>query len=136
MKDVVSFETAKRLKEAGFPPQSLEARQMWYYQFNGDCDTILITDSEDVTGLVAFLMPNAFQGTTNTAKEVDFRGVQDYFAPTATDILRQIPGDQLAYNGETWVVFPPNDDLRDWEHENPAEACAAAWLWHLLNSKC
>lgn len=118
MKNIVSFETAKRLKEAGFP-QHISNNDCWYAA-NGDC--FLQWHGGDIW----------IGGEMPITREVD----APFFAPTATDILRQIPGDQLAYNGETWVVFPPNDDLRDWEHENPAEACAAAWLWHLLNSKC
>ena len=34
MKDIVSFETAKQLKEAGFPQPMPEAGQFWYQEFS------------------------------------------------------------------------------------------------------
>lgn len=133
MKDVVDFETALRLKEAGFPQPSLEVGQFWYME--------------------GFDMPRiAIVGSWTTA---DHRPVYRYidantwdfpdektavFAPTATDILRELPGldFELVYSegNEDFAVHQTldGDIINSWNDENPAELMAKPYL-HLKNKK-
>lgn len=111
MNDVVSFETALRLKEAGFPQPEPHYRQVWY----------------DERG-----------------EDLLFEVSAEYFAPTATNILRQIRQelDAATSNAHYWVNLSPMGTI--WEvvirlsggcaahgftHENPAEAAALAYEW-------
>jgi hypothetical protein len=127
MTDIVSFETAKRLQEAGFPQPVPEFGQMWYCG-NQQLYT-RIRAKPYMDGKRRFYGDNGcmiFERPENMV-----------FAPTATDIL---PPDcylcrEISYktaSGERWVVY-------DWETrrlvcpvgietDNPAEACAEAWL--------
>lgn len=105
MLDIVSFETAKKLKEAGFPQPEYVALGFGY------------TDD----------------GTRFYIEECRFPmgGVNGmYFAPTATDILRQIPGADLKWNGSTFVCKYRGkvDDA------NPAECAAKMWFKIFANA--
>lgn len=124
MNNVVTFETAKRLKEAGFPQPEICLNQGWYDQSGKLYRIIKWSESSQSDDLVLI---------GDWLGDWDIIGQKEQFllfAPTATDIMRHLPGYQLTHNGETFVMFPPNDELRDWEHDNPAEACAEAWLKH------
>lgn len=124
MKDIVTFETAVRLKEAGFPQPAPEAGQFWYgknrevgYIFYHERLALLSGD------IVYFDAPE-----------------KCVFAPTATDILREMPGCILAVENlykETAIVGVYYEVLKTGrllsDHGNPAEAVAEAWL--KLNEK-
>lgn len=107
MLDIVTFETAKKLKEAGFPQPSLEDGQFWY------------SSKEQVI---------CFGHTVDNWCETDYD--VSAFAPTATDILRQIPGANLKWNGSTFVCKYRGkvDDT------NPAECAAKMWLKIFANA--
>jgi hypothetical protein len=103
MIDVVTFETAKRLKNAGFP-QPDEIGLKVYYNILGAENTCLA--GRLIHGQI--------------------------FAPSATDILKEFfapedDGPFLYWSGQNrfWVC---DFDIYTFDHENPAEACAAAWL--------
>ena len=120
MKDVVTFQTAKRLKEAGFP-QHISNNDCWYAA-NGDC--FLQWHGGDIW----------IGGEMPITREVD----APFFAPTATDIIRDFERLQKS----KWIRIGMSRDgyecylyafggIRDsFCHENPAEACAEAWLKH------
>ncbi len=118
MKNIVSFETARALKEAGFPQPGPEWGQFWCNQ-HGETRSLTISMLEKFQSDGYDLMT---------------------FAPTATDILIYLPGKMLVPEKETdsvpaknFGIFYMDDRARDdWEtkhwHTNPAESCAAAWL--------
>lgn len=105
-----TFETSKRLKDAGFPqpePQYRHTRQVWY----------------DTQGIDWF-----------------FGGSAEYFAPTATDILSELPGSfrlgasVFEKDGErhvefvAWNVVENDVEMISAYHPNAAEALARVWL--------
>ena len=135
MKNIVTFETAKRLKEVGFPPPEPGVGQFWH---NPDFGLFLVGRRWYVDGTYR----NIFYIESGKAFE---KGENDFseciFAPTATDILRDI---KLSFHdlrplfGNKWAIHCHYDLEGDSEevalHENPAEAAAAAWL-HLNEKK-
>ena len=106
--NLVTFETAKRLKEAGFPqPDVLNAFQ-WSY-IDGDIQV------------------------PYRATEGEKRSEDEILAPNAIEILREMGYDyamkyhKIMLKWMVWVEYD-NGGWDSWNHENPAEACAAAWL--------
>jgi hypothetical protein len=123
MKDIVTFETAKRLKEAGFPQPEQRIWQVWYNAFGHGC---LIVWAEHSTKRFA-----VFNMAENV--RIDLPSFDLYtFAPTATDILEQeeMSNCSLYRHFSKWCVKNQfhfmEFDL--YENDNPAEAAAAAWL--------
>lgn len=105
----VTFETAKRLAEAGFPQPSPDYGQTWYTH-------------------------DGSPGSVTSLSKWSDNG--EVFAPAATDILRELPGWNLCYDTVIgWHVW--FDDVAEWDyceppffkHENPAEAAAQAWFY-------
>lgn len=79
MKNVVSFETAKALKAAGFPQPEPEVGQFWY----NDEGNFFIVCYRNGIG-VAF----AFSDLESKLVGISFRGYKDlFFAPTSADLL-------------------------------------------------
>ncbi len=107
--DIVSFETAKKLKNAGFPqPEYIQLG----FGYTDDGPRFYIEDCSFPKGGVDGMC----------------------YAPTATDILRVLWFlFDLKFGGNgKWLVCRANS-LSDGpspfhEHDNSAEACAAAWL--------
>lgn len=114
--DIVSFETAKKLKDAGFPQLTNDIHFRAWYVDGELCVSML--------GYMAmtFFIPMSF---------VDKPFVWDQskgndkiiFAPTATDIMRQMPGLPLVYDGPNFGISG------DWySNLNPAELMAERYL--------
>lgn len=110
--DIVSFETAKKLKEAGFPQPEYIALGFGY------------TDDGVRFYIEECHFPN--EGIDGIC-----------FAPTATDILRQMPDYAIAFDdSQRPHGFTCYDAMRRqpqlkqfWTtHENPAEAAAEMYL--------
>lgn len=102
-----SFETSKHLAEAGFPKPAPDYGQIWYTHYGS---------------------PGS---VTNLSKWIDNGEV---FAPTATDILRELPGWHLTYATEIgWHVWLDDETDRFFKHKNPAEAAALAWFYEKEN---
>ncbi len=134
MKNTVSFETAKRLAESGFPQPEIERGQTWFseeseYLFLGKYE-----DCDDLPGSIFFIETTMPEILLEGSSE-DFEGM--VFAPTATDILEEIyeieTGWSLRMISEGWIMERPHSDKGERfhalkMHTNPAEACAAAWL--------
>lgn len=107
---MVSFETAKRLKEAGFPqPKEREVctGNFWY---DVDGDLICYGHTVDEWGEMAYYN-------------------HEHFAPVATDILIELGDYHLEYfEGKFTCIHKSKLVDTEFEHENAAEACALAWL--------
>lgn len=121
MKNTVSFETASRLKAAGFPQPEPEAGQVWREERYAH---IVIGEMEDGFSV-------CFESRTGPWIEVVETLEGLVFAPTATDILAQLPSAaniSKPFNAELWLcVYGENED--NWtESNNPAEAAALAWF--------
>ncbi len=122
MKDIVTFETAVRLKEAGFPQPFPQAGMFGY----NDAGYLFVKTHDGHTSNNRYGSVLLNGGNDNiTLSKNDFKFV--VFAPTATDILRELgPLFDLSYDcAEFWC-----GDKKGW---NPAEAAAEAWL--KLNDK-
>lgn len=111
--DVVSFETAKRLKEAGFPqPTNDLFYKMWYVDGPELCISML--------GYMAmpYLVPLSFVKKP-FLPEYD----KMIFAPTATEIMRSLPDIPLVFDGPNFGISG------DWfSNINPAELMAERYL--------
>jgi len=128
MKDIVTFETAVRLKEAGFPQPQPGAGQWWH---NPDFGLFVV-------GIKWFADNREYRifypGTGKTVLKSEAMFLKCAFAPTATDILRELrDGSNIGIMGKRFLCYSP-----DFEHgidhpgtpinDNPAEAAAEAWL--------
>jgi len=128
MNNIVTFDTAKRLKEVDFPQPDPGDFQFWY-----------VDDGANEWGITVIIKCGGMQ------EAILKRYGSRIFAPTATDILRVIynhfasmPGYSVdirlspTENGFHVDVFEdlPFDTINKvWEfHENAAEAAALAWL--------
>lgn len=127
MSDYVSFETAVKLKKLGFPPPQPKEGQLWesITKFGGWIEGVY-GETVVFTGI-------------DTSKDMheewpvsrwlldDFPYI---FRPTATDILRQLDQSEwcLRWDFDGFVCWDSESFSAHETHENPAEACAAAWL--------
>lgn len=120
----VSFETAKALKEAGFPqPKKYERGQVGYYQLAGEFSD-------------GFVLLSPVESMFSSDDVGEFIA----FAPIATDLIP--PGWVLVNYIDHWVAISAgsliNSIGKNYEepyfaHDNPAEAAATAWLF--MNQK-
>lgn len=116
MNQHVSPDTAIRLRAAGFPQPAPEYGQRWYY----------IEDADNCSVLTVFEGTYFPEGILN----------QYVFAPTAIDILYELPDFAMYFNGLGYGAngFHVFDTLRrkadqyPTHHGNPAEAAALAWF--------
>lgn len=127
--NVVTFETAKKLKEAGFPQPEYKTGQVWYGTAGLTTQIVGTTYGKDSP---EFFNPHTAV-TQTISHHFDFT-----FAPSATDILKELGRTFNLYydsmpnaeNPSLWTCFC--DGLfvcvDPQYHENPAEACAASWL--------
>lgn len=124
MKNVVTPETARKLKEAGFPqPVKVECGEIWY-SANDKAFVIICHSARSAvigwTGLTSSI--------TGTLQLTALQSCT--FAPTATDILSDLGNDY--HIGMLDGVFVSGlhqfgqSDLQF--NYNPAEAAASAWL--------
>lgn len=131
MKNVTKFSTAFALKEAGFPQPEPAFGQIWY--------------DEEGTAMLVFSKTGDFvtdDGTVFCAPDtlpsmVSMPGLFShlYSAPTAADILRELPDYALAYDSESeepyfycFDTLRRNPSQYPTKHTNPAEACAVEYL--------
>jgi len=100
-----TFETAKLLADAGFPKPAPDYGQTWYTHYG-------------------------IPGSVTAPSKWSDNG--EVFAPTATDIMRELPGWNLSYTKVFgWIVYwdaPGLPEPIQFSHENPAEAAAQAWF--------
>ena len=134
MKEVVSFETAKRLEAAGFPQSAPQVGQMWYTRHLGAL-CLIIHANETEPG---WLVVGSVESGRISSFTSDLLVLCLVFAPSATDILNHLRGNyRLSCSNFCWWCDRVEEcpDLADefrivacYNDENPAEACAAAWL--------
>lgn len=118
MIDVVTFETAKRLKDAGFPQPEFAKYGMSTYDLYDNGRRHLYGSMADMKLFEHWI-----------------------FAPSATDILPKLytgvnDGTEwsIVFRGKNWSCVKRQwtergQSVSAWyDAENPAEACAAAWL--------
>lgn len=105
----VEYPTALKLKDR-FPVPIPEFGQVWYYT---DAMTFEVKPV-----LVGSALWNLLDGKDKV------------YSPTASDILKEIPGAYLAYMiGDCWGCFQVGTSkMIGFNSENPAEACAEAYL--------
>lgn len=125
--DIVSFETAKKLKAAGFPEPEFACWQVWY----------------NALGIGTFLGRKVLIGekmhfscySLGSGRVMDMivgHGDGTTFAPTVDDILLELPAYDIGYytaleGKPTFVVFDDNMERVSGSH-CPAEAAALAWI--------
>lgn len=115
----VTYETAVRLKEAGFPQPAPEAGQFWYCPYGG-----------------LYFLQDIEQGFCRTRKVGTNHGWMTnlsfwVFAPTATDILKALGFPFYLIYDETaaqWFLNNPDSEVEIWKAGSPAEAAAQAFL--------
>lgn len=136
MKDYATYETAVRLKEAGFPQPAPEAGQVWYLPIGVGRYGIFCCYGVDVSEkmplyLFATSIKKDIFYIRQTAK---WRYQMDscFFAPTAMDILKVIGGDyglfSTPHGFEIWRVAYGFREEFIVKNKNPAEAAAQAFL--------
>ncbi len=123
MKNIVRFETAKRLKEAGFPQPEPERGQVWYTEYRKTY--IILSGDKTIHGHIESW------GVMEVINILRIYGRA--FAPTATDILLQMPDGYglFKFSGNLFVCTDSQVLKVDNPYvisDNPAEAAAAAWL--------
>lgn len=130
MKDIISFETAKALKEAGFPQPEFETGQFWY----NDLGALTFVGRNEVNerfGKDYFYCTSVETGRTDFFQPVAHSA---FFAPTATDILRELrDGSIIGVMNKRFICHSsdflfPVDSEKTPIHDNPAEAAAQAFL--------
>lgn len=122
MKNIVSFETAKKLEIAGFERPMPKIGQFWYIA-NGELR--LVAGSRDGE----FIVNGSFDGRwRELVFDVTFENW--IYAPTATDLLEQLP-DCKMWNYKGFWYFENQKSLfitNVFVNENAAEAVAEAFL--------
>jgi hypothetical protein len=118
MKNIVSFETAKKLEAAGIERPTPEIGQFWHD--DNQC-TLLISSISRGYAFAKY--------THDQALPIVMIGFEDFnelvYAPTATDILEQLPDCKMWHHGGFWFVEKLD---REFANENAAEAVAEAYL--------
>lgn len=132
MKNHVNYETAVRLKEAGFPQPEPESGQFWYLPTGANRYGIFCCYGVDVSEkmplyLFATSIKKDIFYIRQTAKWQDQMD-NCFFAPTAADILRELPVGFCIVNFGKFgfgAEFEKHEYIRD---QNPPEAAAQAFL--------
>ncbi len=124
-----TFETSKRLKEAGFPQPEPHYRQVWHTSDGVDCFTL------------GRKTPQGRFWADDKILKPDFHTSPDVvFAPTESDILPELPttfrlgASVFEKDGErhvefvAWNVVEGDVEMISAYHPNAAEALARVWL--------
>ena len=136
--NIVTFETARKLKEVGFPQPEPAFGQFWYI---GKSQPVFITGADK--SLIYYAWGEWREGVIPDASSVrngpEFYGADPIFAPNVTDLL---PPDcflarEISYktaSGERWVIYDRETmqvlNLDNPDSDNAAEVAASAWLTH------
>lgn len=123
--DIVSFETAKRLKEAGFPQPQPAFGQAWY----ADAVTVFIVVEVFIHPLAHYAWIIERGGEVDTVDHNVFENMT--FAPTAPDILLEL-SDGIALHRVNDNMFYCGKELLPGFTpclKNAAEAAAHYWLF-------
>lgn len=109
--DIVSFETSKRLKAAGFPQPKKAPGQFWHNEHGKLC---VIREGQGMLTAVWLSVP--------MEASISIIAIELFFVPTATDIMRHLPdGPPLQFqNGHFRLAW--------WKHKKSAEVAAAEYF--------
>lgn len=108
--DIVSFETAKRLRDAGFPqPETVELGQFWY-----SAGELWLIQAPFRTGIHPFKWFASYPA----------------YAPELTEMLKELPTHNLVFRHDKkeWACVPTTDTATISNATSASEAVAAAWL--------
>lgn len=123
--DIVSFETAQKLNEAGFPQPEPESGQFWH-KYNKETVVILDVYSNYEGRQIEFV---SLFGT-EIYRQKDMKAFR--FAPSSSDILRELNDYCLFKDTNTcggFVCYELGKMPYGYHcHENPADAAASTWL--------
>lgn len=125
MKNVVTFETACRLKEAGFPQPEFSIGQFWY-NLAGAITVIGPATYEYKVGESRSYIHVLFSLLSGRSESMIPQKDDAFFAPTVTDIMECLPGYGLRYRDGSWWV---SDGYVVFADENAAKAAALIWLY-------
>ncbi len=123
MKHIVSFETAKALKAAGYPQPEFETGQIWYHS-NGLIIIVGRVEGIFIDSRYVFCVDTGESTLDNPAKLVSF------YAASATEIIQAISITENSadlYCCSSWQASDCFQTLSEF-HENPAEAAAEIYL--------
>lgn len=136
MNNVTTFETAARLKAAGFPQPEIKVGQFWYAEPAYKGGSLEHVPLCVVVEMYSTRKP-LLRRLTCEHMTGEVAGSPQCFAPTATDILRELGSDfnTKFTNGHFFVGTYDVDfgNNYDTKHTNHAEALAKKWL--SLNEK-
>lgn len=127
--EIVTFETAKKLKEAGFPQPEPNTGQFWY---DKEGDILIVSEKKTDCGFFYGRYPNDSGIFATSCENEDI-----VYAPTVTDILRELGQKYVLWYDESpkiqiWFCAKtadlPQDAQQPFGHTNPAEAAALAWM--------
>lgn len=118
MRNHVTYETAVRLKEAGFPQPVPEEGQLWYNPKTERLCIILFNRAKWSFRVSYF---------GSASNKGGYLKDNFMFAPTAADILREL---WFPFDGTTsqWFLNNPDSELEIWKSDDPSEAAAQAFL--------
>ena len=123
----VTFTTAQRLKEAGYPQPDFATGQVWYNE-HGAATLITKNEGEGVF-LVTSLVTGRQDRFTPTKEGATF-------APFVTDLLERIQNVKEThpnlYFHQSDKVFVCDDWAHNYDDENAADAVAMVWLSDLI----
>ena len=127
----VTFETAQKLKDAGFIPDQPKANQIWYGLIQRqDEQLVLLEVLENFSNKYA---------VDRYGNHHSFGSIEEFgtFAPTATNILYALGQKFVLWFDDSpkvlkWFCCKTGDTIDDvgkpFADDNPAEACAKAYL--------
>ncbi len=135
----VTFQTAVRLKKAGFSQKFNDAGLERRYYVISQTPTGKIRKWGQVCVNIYPHLTSYQIGSVNTEsgsmlheherlRDQKIISEFSFFAPTAPDILRELGLGYGLYVSESGNTFVCRELSTIWTDENPAEACAQAWL--------
>lgn len=126
MKNNTTFETASALKQAGFPQPEPEPGQVWYDGTKTPC-IVLETETDEFGDVFVNFWSGYERGCL-----VSIFLEKMIFAHGPADILRELGCHYELSFGDDFKWWASKDfgarSEKNYIHDNPAEACALAWL--------
>ncbi len=115
---MLSYETAVKLKEKGFPQPKQKIGQFWYFQRYPQ------GSARHWTAVV--LTGNGIEPLDGGNLEGDLQDM--VYAPTAADIIRETHSHYYLQNDDDMWTAMPRYSGKAHSHENPEEAASLAYL--------
>lgn len=129
MSNIISFETAVKLKQAGFPQPLPEVGQVWYSLVRGDTVINMLVLKRQLDHSSPEYFKDSF-GNRHYIEVFDKFGI---YAPTVGDLLKEMPDCRLSYYKDLFRAVYLNMEATDNVHqvesnEHSVEACAKLYL--------